>query len=146
VDDLRRLVYTGYCTLEDKKPGAVLREVLGTLEKPLGPELIFNRKSLAGSSIGSVYEVEKASETSWRLTERKYVGKYHDTAAVAEWQLKARAAQLTEDALKAERSAAKDLPAAFEYMEPLRRIYAKQLPNGKRAIEVLLLEYLRRGM
>jgi hypothetical protein len=28
----------------------------------------------------------------------------------------------------------------------LRRIYKKQFPNGRRAMEILLLEYLRRGM
>lgn len=137
-----KLIYTGQCTLADRKPGAVMRELLP--DGQLGEELVFNRKALAGSSIGSVYEVERAGGSSWKLAGRKYVEQFHDIEAVAGWQLEARAVQLIEEALKAERGAAKELPAAFHYMEPLRRIYHKQLPNGKRAIEILLLEHLRR--
>lgn len=139
---MSKLVYTGICDLEDKKPGAILREIRE--DGSLGDELIFIRKALNGASIGHVYEVERASVSSWKMASRRYVGRYDDAAAVAEWQLTAKVKQAIEDSLKAERAAARELPAAFEYMEPLRKIYRKQLPNGRRALEVLLLEYLRR--
>ena len=139
-----QLVYVGYCKLEGGKPGAVLRYVAD--DGTLGVDLIFDRKALSGASIGSVYEVEQVSETSWQIRSRVFVGRYPDNELVAQWQLAAKAAQVVEDSARAERAAAKELPAAFAHMEPLRKIYRSQLPNGKRAIEVLLLEYLRRGM
>lgn len=138
-----RLVFVGVCNLTDKKPGVILRPLME--DETLGQELIFNRKAMQHAVIGGVYEVEKETDTAWRLSEKKYVGMYGDAKAVTEWQLEERVHQVREDALKAERAATSKLPSAFAYMEPLRTIYRKQLPNGRRAIEVLLLEYLRRG-
>lgn len=138
------VVYVGLCTMADKKQGCILKALddQGTVRSG---DLVFSRKSMKGAPIGGMYEIEQATETSYRLADRKYIGRYSDKDAVGRWQLEARAVQLTEDSLRAERSAASELPEAFARMEPLRGIYRRALPNQKRAIEVLLLEYLRRG-
>jgi hypothetical protein len=140
------LVYVGICITADKKPGCVLRALDNNQGQTLRPgDLVFDRKSMKGSFIGGMYEIEQTGETSYRLADRKYVGRFADNDQVGRWQLEKRAIELTEEALRAERSAAKELPYAFARMEPLRGIYRRALPNQKRAIEVLLLEYLRRG-
>ena len=140
--DLVKLVYAGWCTLADHKPGAVLLQV-GEDGTTLGSELIFGRKALDGSFIGAVYEVEKTGDTSFKLASRRYVGKFQDEAVVAQWQLDARAKKIEEEAARLEKKD-KDIPAALNLMAPLRKLYRNSLPDRKRAIEALLLDYLRR--
>lgn len=57
------MVFTGYCTLQGGKPGAVLMPINadGKVEK----EAIFERKSLKHYVVGGVYSIEQASENSY---------------------------------------------------------------------------------
>lgn len=135
-----KVVYVEWCDLEGGAPGATLRIV--NEDGSLGRELVFARKALSGSVIGGVYEVEQTGPTSYVLTKRQYRGQYQDKAMVAQWQTANRAAQLTIESARMEKKD-KDLPAALELMEPLREMYKKALPNRKRAIEIVLLNYLR---
>lgn len=145
---LHHAVVIGYCTLADKKPGIELRTLADDGQQPgelPGEELLFSRKAFPHAVIGGVYLIPQVDEKSWRLSQRRYVGMYHDIDRVAQWQLEAKAKQMIEDALKLEAGAQREVPEAMKMLEPLRVIYRKQFPNGKRAIELLLLEYLRRG-
>lgn len=129
------IVHTGICTLHDGKPGAVFQQN--------GRELIFSRKSVPAVVIGGIYEVEQTGDTTYQLSGRKYLGMHDDREQVAKWQLAAKSRQLIEESTKAEKSAAA-VSAAMEVMEPLLRVYRTALPNRKRIIEAMLLEYLRR--
>jgi hypothetical protein len=140
-DTPRKVVYVGWCKLEGGKPGALLKLLQD--DNSLGRELVFARKAMAHSIIGGVYTVEQTAENSFRLAARTYDGKYYDSTKVAEWQLENRAEQLREEAARAEKND-KDVPEALALLQPLRAIHRKALPDRKRAIELLLLDYLRR--
>lgn len=135
-----KMVYVGWCELDGGEPGAALN-ILNE-DDSLGREVYFARKALASSMIGGVYEVEQTGPTSFALVRKQYRGKYHDEALVAEWQMATRAKQVALEAAKLERKD-KEVPEALRLMEPLRSLYKKSLPDRRRAIEALLLNYLR---
>ena len=136
-----KLVYTRWATLTDGNPGAILRLVKE--DGTLGEDLVFSRKVVDTWMIGGVYEVEQAGENSFKLAARRYVGTFPDSVQVAQWQLDNKAERVRADAAKMEKND-KALPEALAVMRPLRDLYKKSLPDRKRALEVLILDYLRR--
>lgn len=137
----RTYVYTGYVPLEGGKTGVALELLNGSFALT-GEQIYFDKKAMSGSMVGSMYEVVQSSENSWQLRNRLYVGQYPGTEQVMEWQLKAKAEDALRDARRLEKN--ESVAAALAALAPLRKIYARQLPSNKRAIELLLIEYLRR--
>lgn len=137
-----KLVYVRWCNLESNKPGALLQIV--NTDGTLGREVVFERKAMKYAQIGGVYAVEQTDENAYRLAAKRYIGTYTDVDLVTRWQLDNKAEQVRIDADRMEKSA-KELPEALQMLKPLRSIYRTALPDRKRAIEVILLDYLRRG-
>lgn len=136
-----RVVYAGWITLTSKKPGVELK-VLGEGDSLTDVGLYFERKMFPAGAIGGVYEMEQTGEVAFRVSGRRYVGMYHDTSAVAGWQLLQKAAAVLEQEKQMEKKA-KECSELLFTMEPLRKVYKTALPDRKRAIEVILLNYLR---
>lgn len=142
-----QMVYVGYSTLDDGKPGAVLvrlkpGDVEGA-EFSTDDRIVFPRKAMTPAVIGAIYEMEQVSETSFKLANRKYLRMFASAWRVAQWQLDAKSRQIREETNKLEKKAGAEI-AALELMEPLRKIYKTAMPDRRRVIETLLLDYLRR--
>lgn len=147
---VRRFVVTGRTKARESKPGGkkgaykpavVLRRVGddGTLGKR---DEVYLSKNLQRAVVGGVYEME-ASEDTIHPSTFTYKERWHDEAAVAEWQATSRAAEIVEAAERRERNDSE--PIALELLRPLRRAYSRTNWNGKMALEVLVLNYLRMG-
>lgn len=120
-------------------PAIMLRRVMP--DGALSPkDEVYTSKLLRGKGVGLVYEME-ASDESIKPATVRFIERWHDEEQVAEWQLAAKAHDAVQDAERRERDAA--APLALELLRPLRRAYAKTNWNGKMAIEVLVLNYLR---
>ncbi|HEY9286153.1 MAG TPA: hypothetical protein VIP46_22065 [Pyrinomonadaceae bacterium] len=129
----RKVVASVVCRLDDAgTPGE--REIYGT--------------ALQHKAVGGVYQIE-ASATSMRSATARYIDRFDNlenapegaAQMVVQWQLQARAFELELTAAKRERDEAK--PLALDCLRPILTAYNRTNFNGRLAIEVLVLNYLR---
>ena len=106
----------------------------------------FNYKTTKfhGGVVGGLYEIEAKSDGGTaRLGTAKYIGKIENVAHIVALEVKERAAHAVE---ACERRQAKDKADKeyFKALDPIRGLYQRSSWNEKRAIELCVLEYLRR--
>lgn len=141
----RRGVVTGYGWNNKDQELAVVAEIQGTLEGNAlaGNEHYYLRKEFGSAVVGGIYTWDTDS-TSWYPGSVKYVGSYadQDKAQVIQWAIKAQVHSATRDARRLEKKeATRNL--IRETMAPLNQAYWSTNVQGKRALEVLVLEALR---
>ncbi len=140
-----RMVYLGE-RLSSAKAGA--RVHLWCVVDPgwmLGETRFYSGKNLTSAPVGGVFEVYQGPTGSIWISgdlAPRYIERWPDTEAVMQWQAEHRQTDTVISAKK--RQADEDVNEALRAMEPLRRLYQRTNYSGQRALEVLLLEYLRR--
>ncbi len=140
-----RMVYQGE-RLSTAKPGTRVHQWCVVDGEKLGEVRYFSGKNLTAASLGGVYVVYQAPTGSiWVGGELAphYDGRWHDTGEIMAWQVEDRQTNIVLTAKK--RQADEDVNEALRALEPLHRLYKRTNYQGQRAIEVLLLEYLRRA-
>jgi hypothetical protein len=139
---IERWVYIGPCTLVGGKPGQEWF-ALGELDAIDESKSLVFAKLTKSPHIGSIYEVN-VTRTDERISAGagKRVGTFSDRTKVAEWSVRAQAF----DTMRAASKHAKTLPreALEEALRPIVRAMTKTNYEGRRAILVLVLQYLDR--
>lgn len=106
------------------------------LGEPLPFAISKNNRRL---KIGCVYELE-ASETEARFSTAVFVREWQNTDDRLKWECESERAEQIERANKMQKEVE---PALAESLDPLRKIYNRTDSLGKRAIESMVLSYLR---
>jgi hypothetical protein len=92
---------------------------------------------------GAVYEIP-TSDTSIQSGNAKYLGKWEDAAAIAQWQLETQAAETEDEMFRAHKRDADGRAELLELLQPLRAVYQKTIGTSRRdALEIALLRALR---
>lgn len=117
--------------------------------KPIGEGGLYEiDKNLRGMTCGGVYTIP-ATEKKIRAGQKVFLKWGGDVAALADeidaWQIDSKAAE-TRKVIDAQEKKSAELSVAFHSMDKLRAIYRGTNYEGKLAIEVRLLDYLRRGI
>ena len=110
-----------------------------------GKERLFTfARSMAYYHAGAVYSIECPTETTIYPKSGRFVRRYEDGALTASWEALSEAAQASADAEKLRKRETARLRALLVALRPLRSEYARALPRQRTALEVLVLEALRR--
>lgn len=108
----------------------------------LGREAIFAGKNLSRCVPGGVYEV--LMNDAQAKGGFKWLRTYPDRGAVAGWQAQSEAAEVAHRALKLEKEEGKR-NEMLKALNPVRVAYRRTDRIGRLALEVVLLDLLRRG-
>lgn len=134
-------VCTGYTQTTEKKPGVIFREVQA--DGALGEQFVYGKKRFGLARIGVVYHIEAKGSQCYPETLR-YHEAWHDRTAVTEWQTREAARQGVEAAKRIAKTET-TRKAMAEALAPIRKIYRTTNHQGKIALEIQLLSYLRGG-
>lgn len=135
-----RFVCIGRRQLKGGGLGLGIREIVG---EGLGDERFY--KTAKALRTGAVYDIN-ANATSAALTSASYVGLYPDDGLRASWQGQSDAAETMAAIEKREKKEATRSEALMTVLRDLRREYQATNYRGRLAIEVTLLEALRRPL
>lgn len=95
---------------------------------------------------GGIYSIiAKPDQASAKFGTKQYVGEWEDKAAVMKWDAKDQATMIRHRAEQLEKKAAAH-DTIGECIKPLAPIYQRTDSFGRRAIEALLLEALRKSV
>lgn len=105
-------------------------------------------KTFSGMHCGSIYRIP-ATDKKIRVGQKQFVGHASEVSALAQfvdgWQIESKAAETLKSRAHQEKKAG-EISNALHSLDDLRRVYRATNHEGRLAIEVRLLDYLRRGV
>lgn len=98
--------------------------------------------SKSSATIGGVYSVETNAKGSARLSKARYLRTHDKRAVILEWRALHEAFMGQRATANAERKA-KDM--GLSALDPIKRAYMSTNIEGRVAIEIMIMRYLRKG-
>lgn len=143
---LQQWVYIGLEAHSDKKVGQLYTFLPIDEAGQLGAKRWYSvkntKKSFGHLHVGAIYSVEANNDQVWSAT-KKYVGLWHDEGQRAAWQAREKAREARESAERRE-ARETDENALDKLLLPLRREYQKTNWRGQLALELVVLNSLRK--
>lgn len=134
-----RFVFVGY--RQDTKGGLIVG--VAEVGPSLGDFRYYKPTKRLLLRTGAMYDIE-ASPGQISFGTAKYAGLYYDEAQRASWQAESEAAELEEALAKREKREAASKEAILKMLLPMRKAYQATNYRSRLAMEVQLLEALRR--
>lgn len=114
-----------------------------------GEIALYEEKVLRGFNIGCIYEIQATIEEgeiqTVRPSTKRFIGEFLDSDKIVEWQVQHDSAVTEYSRKQKETKAAKGKEVVLDCLEPLRRAYMNTNHDGRLALEVRVLNYLRNG-